>query len=235
MGVKANSSKAGFSTLEKRLGHKFLDISILEQATVHSSVSTGKTAGATNERLEFLGDRVLGLVVSEMLYKRYKVEAEGDLAKRHVALVRKETLAKIGDQIGLGAYVELSKSEEEMGGRANPSILSDCCEAVIAALYLDGGLEAASGFITKNWAPLMEDIYEPPKDDKTRLQEWAQAKGLGLPVYSEVKREGPSHAPVFTMKVALSDGRSVFATGKSKRLAEQSAAGLLLEKLENTE
>jgi len=235
MGSAGKIETAKFEGLQAKLAHRFSDISLLSQALVHSSVAAGKGANQTNERLEFLGDRVLGLVVSEMLFKRYPDEPEGDLAKRHVALVRKETLAVVAEKIGLGAFVELSKSEGEMGGRSNPSILSDCCEAVIAALYLDGGLEAANSFIKDKWEPLMENTYEPPKDDKTRLQEWAQAQGLGLPAYSEVKREGPSHAPLFTMKVALSDGKSVFATGKSKRLAEQAAAGLLIDKLENEE
>ncbi|MCW9045884.1 MAG: ribonuclease III [Alphaproteobacteria bacterium] len=223
------------SSLEKQLGYSFSNSELITQALIHSSTVERGGNLESNERLEFLGDRVLGLVVSEMLYQSFPQEEEGDLAKRHVGLVRKETLAEIANKIGLGKYMVIAKSEEEMGGRKNPSLLSDCCEAIIAALYLDGGLSVADKFIRDHWTPLMDNTFEPPKDNKTNLQEWAQAHGLGLPNYSEVSRQGPSHAPEFTLKASLQNNQSAFGIGKSKRAAEQAAAGALLIKLEGGE
>lgn len=215
------------------LGHQFSRPELAVEALTHSSAAQGPTAGqASNERLEFLGDRVLGLVVANLLYDRFSGEAEGHLARRHAELVRKETLARVAADIGLGPLIRMARGEVETGGRDNPAILADSCEAVIAALYLDGGLDAAAAFIRRNWSGLIEEDLTPPKDAKTALQEWLQGRRLGLPVYREIGREGPPHAPVFRVEVAVAGGRTELADGPSKRAAEQEAAAALLARLE---
>ena len=181
-----------------------------------------------NQRLEFLGDRVLGLVVAEMLYDRFPEAREGDLAKRLAALVCKEALAGVAQRIGLGETIILSESELGTGGRGNISNLEDACEALIGALYLDSGLEAARQFILEHWTPLLAGVHTPPKDAKTALQEWAQAQGLPLPEYREVERQGPAHAPAFTIEVQVEGYASGIATAASKRAAEQMAARAVL-------
>jgi ribonuclease III len=182
-----------------------------------------------NQRLEFLGDRVLGLVVAEMLCAAFPEAREGDLAKRHAALVCGETLSSLAQRIGLGDEMILAESEAVSGGRENSSNLEDACEALIGALYLDRGLEAAAAFIRTHWTPLLEQALIPPKDAKTSLQEWGQAKGLPLPEYKEISRTGPDHAPEFIIDVHLKGYAP--ATGKafSKRAAEQAAARAFLE------
>lgn len=225
------------SALSKKLtailGHSFSRPELAVEALTHSSVLQGPgTRSASNERLEFLGDRVLGLVVANLLFDRFADESEGHLARRHAELVRKETLARVAAGIGLGPLIQLARGEEDGGGRENPAILADACEAVIAALYLDGGLEAAAAFIRRHWTALIEEDRTPPKDAKTALQEWLQGRGQSLPAYREVGRDGPPHAPVFKVEVAIDDGRSAVAEGASKRAAEQAAAGALLTRLE---
>lgn len=215
------------------LGHQFSRPELAVEALTHSSAVQGSAAGQpSNERLEFLGDRVLGLIVANLLYDRFSGETEGHLARRHAELVRKETLARVAAEIGLGALIRMARGEEETGGRDNPAILADACEAVIAALYLDGGLEAAAAFIGCHWAGLIEEDLTPPKDAKTALQEWLQGRRLGLPAYREIGREGPPHAPVFRVEVAVAGGRTEIAEGPSKRAAEQAAAAALLTRLE---
>lgn len=214
---------------EKSLSYHFKDRALLEQALTHRSV---ETAGGTDyERLEFLGDRVLGLVVTEMLMEAFPAEREGALAKRLAALVRQEALAAVARDIGLGRHIRLSRGEAEGGGRENDAILADVCEAVIAAIYHDGGLDAARGFIERHWRDRLQSVEAPPQDAKTTLQEWAQGRGLALPSYSIVAREGPDHAPAFTVQVALADGQSAEGRGPSKRVAEQAAAHELLKAL----
>ncbi|MDP2697833.1 ribonuclease III [Thalassospira sp.] len=216
------------------LGYDFAQPDLLRIALTHRSAAKGKdTLSGGNERLEFLGDRVLGLVVAEILYRRFGREREGAMAKRFVALVRRETLARIAVQIGLGDHIQMAKGERASGADANPAILSDCMEAVIAALYLDGGLEPARQFIERLWLPLLDEDPKPPQDAKTRLQEWLQGQGKALPQYEMVGREGPAHAPVFTIELTTSDGIQVRAEGKSKREAEQIAAQLMLDKSNN--
>jgi ribonuclease-3 len=216
-------------TLETLLGHKFNQQELLEQSLVHSSMARSHAARMlSNERLEFLGDRVLGLVVADMLFKRFPEEEEGALSRRHVALVRRESLATVGHTIGLKTYIQMSRGEEGAGGRNNPSIVANTCEAVIAALYLDGGIQAASNFIQRYWSPLLIEDPEPPKDAKTALQEWVQKRSLELPVYVETDRAGPAHAPTFTVKVSVTGLGAKAATGTSKRAAEQAAASALL-------
>src|SRR3546814_5341196 len=159
------------------------------------------------ERLEFLGDRVLSLVIADMLFEAFPSEDEGHLARRHVALVRREALAEVAKAIGLGQHVRLSIGEEEAGGRENPAILADVCEAIIGALFRDAGLETARAFIVRQWQARLEGEIHPPQDAKTTLQEWAQQRGRPLPLYRTVGRSGPDHAPAFTISVEV-EGRS---------------------------
>lgn len=208
--------------LAEALGHRFADPSLLRLALTHSSAS-GRGLAA-NERLEFLGDRVLGLVVADMLYRRFAAEEEGHLARRFAVLVSRESLAQVAGQIGLAPYLALARGEEDSGGRANPAILADACEAVIAALYLDGGLPAARAFIEREWVPLVEQDRRPPQDPKTTLQEWAQAAGRKLPSYLVVSSEGPAHEPLFTVEVRVDGLPPAIGIGRSKRAAEQAAA-----------
>lgn len=218
--------------LEGLLGHRFQDRALLEAALTHRSAASGEAARTGgNERLEFLGDRVLGLVVAEWLYGRYAREREGALAKRFVALVRRETLARVADRLLLGRHMRMARSEEDGGGRENPALLADCLEAVIAALYLDGGAAAAQAFILRYWEPLLEENVRPPQDAKTKLQEWLQGRGRPLPVYDTVGVDGPPHAPTFTVAVSVDGETPVTAAAGSKRQAAQLAAEDMLKKL----
>ena len=218
------------AALCERLGHRFADPGLLQDALTHSSRVAGR--GRSYERLEFLGDRVLGVVVAEMLYRRFPKEPEGALAKRHAALVRRESLALAAAELEVAALVRLSPGEEESGGRENPAILADVCEALFGALYLDGGLKAARRVIEPLWTPLREADLRPPQDNKTALQEWAQGRGLPLPDYVEVGREGPAHEPVFTVEVRIEGCTPARGSGRSKRVAEQAAAGHMLDTLQ---
>ena len=223
---------ADIETLATILDHEFEQPDILGHALTHSSIAAGTSHDAgSNERLEFLGDRVLGLIIADLLLTRFPEEAEGDIARRHTALVRKEALARVARSINLGRFIDLSQGEADMGGRENDATLANCCEAVIAALYRDGGLGAAARFIRGHWEAMVEETPDPPKDAKTALQEWAQAQGLALPKYREVNREGPSHAPLFTIAIDVVGLPPVTATGTSKRSAEQRAAQTLLDKV----
>lgn len=218
--------------LAQALGHSFRREDLLREAMTHPSV-TPEERGAARfgyERLEFLGDRVLGLVIAEWLVERFPREPEGALAKRLTALVRRETLAEVAAAIGLGRHLRMSSGEAGAGGRVNAANLADACEAVIAALYLDGGLEAARRFIREAWADRIERD-RPPQDPKTALQEWAQARGLPLPRYATVARTGPDHEPVFSIRVEVEGHAPVTATGSSKRTAEREAAARLLAAL----
>ena len=181
-----------------------------------------------NERLEFLGDRVLSLVVADLLMARFPVESEGDLSRRHAALVRPETLARIARETEIDKALLLSRTEEDGGGRENPALLADVCEAIIGALYVDGGLDAARRFIESEWPRLMEENPLPPQDAKTALQEWAQGSGRPLPRYREIARKGPAHVPVFTVEVEVAGSSPARGEGASKRVAEQAAAAAML-------
>ena len=217
------------SGLEARLGHTFEKPRRLRQALTHAS--TTETRVDSNERLEFLGDRVLGLVVVEMLLERFTNEEEGDLGYRFTALARREALARVAREIKLGRHIELSDGERETGGADKDGVLANACEAVIAALYLDGGLEVAGQFIRRYWAPLLEEDLTPRKDPKTALQEWAQAARKPLPSYSVTNRDGPDHAPWYKVKVQLSGEVSESGEGTNKRAAEQAAAETMLSRL----
>jgi ribonuclease III len=226
--------------LADTFGHRFAHPDLLREALTHPSASApgaGRSSRARParqrgyERLEFLGDRVLGLVVADLLYSTFPHEDEGALAKRLAALARKDTLASVATVADLGAHLVLSKAESQAGGRQNPTLLADACEAAIGALYLDGGLAAAAGFIRKYWQPLMAAEAQPPQDAKTALQEWAQGAALPLPVYRTVRTEGPPHDPLFAVEVQVQGQPAVTATGRTKRTAEQAAATQLLETL----
>ncbi len=219
------------SRVSRALDYRFRDPSQLADALTHPSAQTSRKAGATFERLEFLGDRVLGLVVAEMLYARYPDEPEGDLARRLAALVRRDAVARVGRALGLDGALVLSKGEEEGGGRDNPALLADACEAVLGAVYADGGLEPAAAIVRARWAPLMDETPAPPRDPKTALQEWAQARGKPLPIYTTLDTEGPPHEPVFLVSVAVAGEEGASGRGNSKRAAEQAAAAALLDRL----
>lgn len=206
-------------------------LALLSRALTHRSLSGARD---DYERLEFLGDRVLGLIVAEMLMQRFPDEEVGAINRRHAALVRQETLARAAQEVGLAPYIVLSEGEARGGGRENPAILADVMEAVIAVLYRLGGLEAARAFVERLWRPLMERDFSPPRDAKTRLQEWLQARGRALPVYRMVERSGPDHAPSFVIAVEAPGVGVETAEGPTKREAEQAAAGRLLERLEET-
>ena len=220
------------SKLSNILGHKFSTSEYLSVALRHSSLSV-RDSGMTNERYEFLGDRVLNLVIAEMLLERFPNEKEGDIAKRHTGLVRQEALARVAKKINLGDYIEMDDGTEAKGGRKSLKVLSDCCEAIIAALYIDGGLVGAKNFIVAHWRQMLDETLVPPKDAKTALQEWAQGQGLPLPEYFEVEKRGSAHEPIFIMEVVVEGMSAVTASGTSKQKAEQSAAQLLLDGLTN--
>jgi ribonuclease-3 len=222
------------------IGYHFARPGLLAEALTHPSALTPEPASGRRrkkasqrgyERLEFLGDRVLGLVVADLLWRRFENEPEGHLTRRLTYLVRAETLARVAGTIGLGAHLVLSPAEAAAGGAANPGILADGCEALIAAIYLDGGFDAAAAFVRRFWEPLVDTMGGPPRDPKTALQEWAQARGLALPVYELVGTSGPDHALSFTVAARLAGHDSVTATASSKRIAEARAAALLLERL----
>jgi ribonuclease-3 len=212
-------------TLARKLGHSFRDPELLKRALTHA----GANAARSNERLEFLGDRVLALVVSETLYRRYQEEDEGALTRRVHTLVRWEACAKVGEAIGLWDHLILTRSEA-VGGRARGPIIGSACEAVIAALYIDGGMDPARAFIEHWWEPMFADPSADTRDAKTRLQEWAQGRGrdAGSPVYTLKDQAGPDHAPRFVVEVRVSGFDPATGEGGSKRQAEQDAAARLL-------
>jgi ribonuclease III len=237
MGEAAAPLSAG-DDLAQAIGHVFSRPALLTEALTHPSAvapARGKTRRRSQqrhyERLEFLGDRVLGLVIAEVLWHRFEREPEGPMTRRMADLVRRETVARVALDIGLDRHLVVSPSEAAAGAARKPSILADVCEAVIAAIYLDGGLPAASAFIHRWWEPLIDSMERPPRDPKTRLQEWAQARGLGLPAYRLVATEGPDHAPRFTVAVHVAQSEEVSATASSKRAAEAEAAASLLSLL----
>ena len=225
----ANDRYPRLAALENRIGYSFQDVSLLVEAMTHSSYGDGQRVTNDNERLEFLGDRILGLLTADALYHQ-SIEAEGKLARRLNALVRKETCAKIARQIGLGDALLMSAAEDRQGGREKTSILGDTCEALIAAIYIDGDYNEAKRFYDKYWMPLLNDVVtKSAKDPKTELQERAMAGQHGLPVYDIIERSGPDHRPLFVIEVRVNGIGAARGTGKSKRDAERYAAVHLLE------
>ncbi len=211
-----------------RLGHDFAKPDLLIEALTHPSLG----GGGHNQRLEFLGDRVLGLIIAEALISQDPGAAEGDLAPRLNALVRKETCAEVAQAVDLGAALRLGRSEVLSGGRRKTALLGDAMEAVIAAVYRDAGLDAARELVLRLWGPRLAEARGQTADAKTALQEWAQARGLKPPVYVDLDRDGPDHAPVFSVEARLEDGRAAQGRAVSKRAAQQRAAEALLGSLE---
>src|SRR5579872_2077843 len=228
--VTSSANGEDIVALEQRLGHHFTDPDLLKLALSHSSA-----AGAgDNERLEFLGDRVLGVVIAEKLYGEFPNEDEGGLAVRLNAMVRRDACAKVAREAGLAAHIVMASSESSSGGREKSGILAGACEAVIAALYLDGGMDAAEAFILRYWQEMLEDHPPELRDAKTALQEWAQSGALPdkpQPKYRLKTRVGPDHAPAFTVEVELPGCDSETGEGSTKRAAEQAAARAMLIRL----
>ncbi|MGJ8615218.1 MAG: ribonuclease III [Sulfitobacter sp.] len=216
---------------EGRIGHHFATPDFLNRAVTHASMSSANRDD--NQRLEFLGDRVLGLVMAEALLALDPSATEGQLAPRFNALVRKETCADVAREIDLGQVLKLGRSEMISGGRRKQALLGDAIEAVIAAVYLDAGFDAARDMVLRLWGTRVESVKQDARDAKTALQEWAQARGLNPPKYVQTDRSGPDHAPVFTITAQLENGQQAVATASSKRNAEQTAATMLLAQLEN--
>ncbi|WP_407494205.1 ribonuclease III [Pseudooceanicola sp. MF1-13] len=224
--VKLSADLQEFS---KRIGHEFARPELLVRAVTHSSVSS--PTRDDNQRLEFLGDRVLGLVMAEALLAKDRGASEGQLAPRFNALVRKETCADVARVIDIGAVLKLGRSEQMSGGRRKQALLGDAMEAVIAAVYLDAGFDVARDMILRLWGDRITTVDADARDAKTALQEWAQGRGLPPPVYAEVGREGPDHAPVFKIEARLQSGEKAVAVAGSKRNAEQAAAKALMDQL----
>ena len=221
---------AELSAFCDRIGHRFAHAELLVQAVTHSSLATATRPD--NQRLEFLGDRVLGLVLAEALLDADKGASEGQLAPRFNALVRKETCAEVAREIGLGDVLKLGRSEMLSGGRRKDALLGDALEAVIAAVHVDAGFDAARGVILRLWGGRIALVAADARDAKTALQEWAQARGQVPPVYPETHRSGPDHAPVFTVEVRLASGQVEVGQAATKRQAEQVAAQAMLARVE---
>ena len=225
--MKLSGELKAFQT---RLGHEFTDPALLVRAVTHSSMSS--PTRDDNQRLEFLGDRVLGLVMAEALLEHDRGASEGQLAPRFNALVRKETCAEVAREIDIGAVLKLGRSEMLSGGRRKLALLGDAMEAVIAAVYRDAGFDAAKALVLRLWGHRITSVKEDARDAKSALQEWAQARGLHPPEYLEKARSGPDHAPQFTIEARLSSGEAKVAMAGSKRQAEQAAAKALMARLE---
>ena len=218
------------SDFQERIGYRFSDPDLLRRALTHNSLASDTRP--SNQRLEFLGDRVLNLAIAEALLAQDQSADEGTLAPRYNALVRKETCADVARTMDLGAVLRLGRGEQNTGGRRKNAILGDAMEAVLAAIYLDGGLDAARKVILKHWGDKLINVEAQARDAKTALQEWVQARGEPPPRYVEIARDGPDHAPRFTIAARLASGAEAQAEGGSKREAEQAAADLLLKRLE---
>ncbi len=215
------------------IGHQFRQPELLVRAVTHASISS--PTKPDNQRLEFLGDRVLGLVMAEALLAADIKASEGQLAPRFNALVRKEACAEVAREIGLGDMLKLGRSEMMSGGRRKDALLGDAMEALIAAVYLDAGFDAAKSLILRLWSARIGAVEHDARDAKTSLQEWAQARGMALPTYTETGRDGPDHQPMFTVTVQLESGAATTSRAGSKRVAEQAAARALLDRLEQTD
>lgn len=231
MTLKPGSPEARQALID-RIGYAWQNSAWLDVALNHPSMAGERgESGIAYQRQEFLGDRVLSLVISEMLLDHFTDEHEGDIAKRHSALVQARALALVAKECGLDLALSLSTGEENGGGRENPSLLADACEALIAGLYRDGGMDAAENFIRSYWTNLLTAKLSPPIDPKTALQEYSQAHGLGLPEYEVASQKGPAHAPYFVIEAKLSDGRSAAGEGTSKRIATKAAAAALMQQI----
>jgi len=221
------------SALEERIGYKFADKAMLERALTHISALSGgpQKRSESYQRLEFLGDHVLGLVISDMLFRAFPKANEGELSRRLADLVRKETCAEVAKAMDLGPALKLGNSESHAGGRLRSTILADACEGLVGAVFIDGGYAASEALIGKFWKERMLKPLRPLRDPKTMLQEWAQGRGLPTPAYKELARTGPHHDPKFRVAVVLPDKPEAEGTGSSKRAAEQAAASAMLTRV----
>lgn len=228
-----NRRAAAIAELEARIGHVFHDRELLERALTHASVGEGATKVRHYERLEFLGDRVLNLLAAERLMSLDGEAREGELSRRLANLVNFHACADVARDIGLGEALRLSASATKIGARESDGVLGDACEALMGALYIDAGLDAVRAFFLHFWAKAFADLDAPRgKDPKTQLQEWAQGRGLALPTYEVVARQGPDHAPSFTVQVTIDGYDPEAAQGRSKQEAEKAAALVMLLKRE---
>ena len=220
----ARPRSTGAKTGVSAFGHRFKNSQLLARALTHASAG-----GDDNEQLEFLGDRVLGFLIAELLMQQFPQENEGALALKLNAMVRMEACARVAEAAGIDKDLIMAPSEDRSGGRRKSAILGDACEAVIAALYLDGGIEAARKFVVHHWQPLLSEVTGDLRDPKNALQEWAQGRKLGTPSYRIAKREGPDHAPRFTVEASVRGHEPASGEGASLRAAEQAAARALLK------
>jgi ribonuclease III len=218
--------KPNLDELLNKLGYHFENPALLDEALTH--VSAPKADGQSYQRLEFLGDRVLGLAIADLLYRTFPGAPEGELSRRLAELVRRESCAEIAIAWDIGPYLKLGAGEAHAGERRNQTILADVCEAIIGAAFLDGGYEAARGVVERAFQPLLEAPRRPLRDPKSALQEWAQGRGLPPPTYSIAEQTGPDHAPKFRVMVKVKGAETEFGLGTSKRIAEQAAARSLL-------
>ncbi len=218
-----------FLEFEKTLQYSFVDKSLLLRAITHTSaISPGRRVNHSYQRLEFLGDRVLGLVAADLLFKLLPEAREGELARALNSVVRKEACTAVAIDLDLGSYIQMDKSEIRTGGRQKPSVLADACEAVIGAIYIDGGYDVSYDFVERTFAKHLGVAHKPQIDAKTILQEWAQGRGFATPDYVEIERTGPAHNPVFSIEVRIEGFEKISARGPSKKTAEQSVAELFL-------
>ncbi len=224
---------------ERLFGHDFKRRTLLREALTHRSAASGRArrgrrknrpGGGSNERLEFIGDRVLGLVMAEWLAERFPAEQEGQLGPRLAHLVSREAVCCVAEHVGLAEVLSLGANEAREGVGRLATVLADALEAALGALYLDGGLAAARNFIRAAWEPMMQSQIVPPKDAKTALQEVLLARGEKLPAYRTVSSQGPPHAPVFVIQVTARD-KTGTGQGNTKRMAERLAAADLLAQL----
>jgi ribonuclease-3 len=226
----AKRRKAAASVLEQTIGYRFKDSELLERSLTHISAIGGGNRANSYQRLEFLGDHVLGLIISDMLFRAFPRADEGELSRRLADLVRREACAEVARAINLGAALRLGASEANAGGRLRTAILADVCEALVGAVYLDGGYEQTGKLVERLWGERMRTPARPLRDAKTELQEWAQARGLPTPTYREVERTGPHHNPEFRVAVTLPQRESAEGLGRSKPSAEQAAAAAMLKR-----
>ncbi len=223
-------AKIDVAALEARIGHTFRDRELLARALTHLSAPAagGPDRTQSYQRLEFLGDRVLGVVIAGMLYQGFPQATEGELSMRLAKLVRRETCAAVAIEWDVGPHVAMGQGEARAGGRKKAAILADVCESIIGATFLDAGFEASREVVERSWRPRMDAEISPERDAKTAVQEWAQARALPAPHYVEVARSGPAHAPHFVMHVVLDGFEPESGEANSKRAAEQAAAQAFL-------
>jgi ribonuclease-3 len=222
-------SEAQFQKLEEIIDYNFKDSHFLERALTHSSTNDDYNY----QRLEFLGDRVLGLVMAHALFEEFRGENEGGLAKRHTALVQGTTCSFIGQKYNIAEFIILSDSEKEAGVHLNESIIADVVESMIGAIYIDGGYEEAQRVLLHLWGDMVQTLKDVPQDPKTELQEWVQARGLELPQYKIIDKSGPDHAPLFSIQLKIEGFDPVVSKGTSRRQTEKLAAKEMLKKLKS--